>query len=68
MVKRLEDETPAKGEYLYDYKIEILKEELSKLSPEEMKKKVKIKFSDLPISTHTSKGLFRKNFNVMTEI
>ena len=47
----METETPAKGEYLYDYKIDILKQELSKLSPEEMKKKIKLQFSDLPIST-----------------
>ena len=38
------------------------------MNEDEIKKKVKIKFSDLPISRLTQNGLKKRNFKVMTEI
>ncbi|EAS00345.3 DEAD/DEAH-box helicase family protein (macronuclear) [Tetrahymena thermophila SB210] len=65
---RIRKETPASGEYLYDYKLEKAEEDRAKLQPEEFRKKYKINFSDLPISYNTIFGLEKRKFIKMTEI
>ncbi|KAL4503325.1 hypothetical protein ABPG72_000931 [Tetrahymena utriculariae] len=65
---RIKKESPASGEYLYDYKLEKAEEDRAKLQPEEFRKKYKINFSDLPISFNTILGLEKRKFIKMTEI
>lgn len=68
LLQRRIEEAPKSGDYLFDYKLEVLKKEIETMNDEEIKKKVKIKFTDLPISRLTQNGLKKRNFKVMTEI
>ena len=60
--------TPEKGSYLFNYRIEALKEEVKHLPEAELKKKLQIFFSDLPLTKETKYGLRNKRFYKMTEI
>lgn len=68
LLQRRIDEAPKPGDYLFDYKLEVLKKEIETMTEEDIKKKVKIKFTDLPLSRLTQNGLKKRNFKVMTEI
>lgn len=66
--KRTELETPPTGEYLYNYKLELIKKENATLPEKELKKLLKMDFTDLPISSHLLKNLSKRNFRTLTEI
>ena len=60
--KRIKQETPDKGEYLYDYRIEALRQEYSTLNEEDLSRKLKLFFRDLPLSKDLLKGLNARKF------
>ena len=66
--ERILRESIPSGEYLYNYRIPGLKKKYEHLPEEDLKKKLKIMFGDLPISRETMNGLKRKRFFKMTEI
>lgn len=66
LVERVAEETPATGEYLYDYKLEQARLESASMEGPEFHKKYKINFSDLPISAQTLSGLHQRGFTKMT--
>lgn len=65
---RISKESPNCGDYLYNYKIDLIKEENSTLQEKELKKLLKLDFGDLPLSSITQKNLYRRNFKTLTEI
>ena len=68
LIKRLKKETPNSGEYLYNYKIPILKSENLTLPEEDLRKLLKLYFSDLPISHPTINSMKKQGFYKLTEI
>lgn len=66
--ERIDAETPAPGEYFYDYKLEQAKKEQDLVDEAEFHRKFKINFSDLPISQACMRGLSARQFTKMTEI
>jgi len=75
MIKRIEKETPPSGVLYYKYKASSTGEEEEqkttvanrKIQETSDKDKIKIRFTDLPISKATIYGLFKANFVKMTE-
>ena len=73
--KRISQETPPPGVLYYKFKQEEGKEEETmtqkmanlKIQETNDKQKIKIRFSDLPISKSTVSGLFKSKFIKMTE-
>ena len=65
---RIHAETPSTGEYLYNYKLELIKKENATLPEKELKKLLKMDFTDLPISSLTLKSLVKRGFKTLTEI
>ena len=76
---RIKEEVPPAGSLYYKYKPKEEPTENSKTNTEikvtnrkvietEDKTKVKIRFSDLPISRSTTTGLFKSKFVKMTEV
>lgn len=76
MQERIKSEIPPSGTLYYKYKPaqdEGAEKEESKMTNRKVietedKSKVKIRFSDLPISKATTSGLFKQKFVKMTEV
>lgn len=68
LIKRVKKESPNSGEYLYNYKIPILKSENLTLPEEDLRKLLKLYFSDLPISHPTINSMKKQGFYKLTEI
>lgn len=75
--KRIESEVPPSGVLYYKYKSPTEKEEEAapkttisnkKIAETEDKNKVKIRFSDLPISKASTSGLFKAKFVKLTDV
>ena len=68
LAKRVKEETPKPGDYLYDYRIEALRQEFSTENQEDLSKKLKLFFRDLPVSKGLLKGLTQRGFTKLTEV
>lgn len=66
--QRVNTEVPISGDYLYNYKLELIKKENATLPEKELKKLLKMDFTDLPISSMTLKNLSKRGFRTLTEI
>ena len=68
LLKKIAEETPKPGQYLFDTKLPSIMQEKQTIGDEEFRKKYKLNFRDLPISQKTITGLKKRNFHKMTEI
>lgn len=56
------------GDYLYNYKVDLIKQENLSIPEDQLRKKLKLFFKDLPISHETVQALKKRNFYKLTEV